>query len=74
MLLCKNIRLFTLPVGILFTLIKYDISIPIRTIPSSPKLLPFPWESHENPMGMGILIPMIPIPMHTSNLYAPKTH
>ena len=27
----------------------------------APKLLPFPWESHGNPMGMGI-----PIPMHTS--------
>jgi len=28
---------------------------------SSRKLLPFPWESHGNPTGMGI-----PIPMHTS--------
>jgi len=54
-----------------FSLIKYAVPIPIRTIPisipipipiSSPKLLPFPWESHGNPMGMGI-----PIPMHTSN-------
>ena len=36
---------------------KYAIPIPIRTIPipisipiSSPKLLPFPWESHGNVM------------------------
>ena len=46
-----------------FSLIKYAIHITIRTIPipiliSSLKLLPFPWESHGNPMGMGILILM----------------
>ena len=37
----------------IFLPIKYAIPIPIRIIPipiSSPKLLPFPWESHGNPM------------------------
>ena len=53
-----------------FAPIKYDVPIPIRTIPipiSSPKLLPFPWESHGNPMGM-----RIPIPMHTSSSDGPN--
>jgi len=55
-----------------FSPIKYAVPIPITTIPipipiSIPELLPCPWVSHGNPMGMGI--PMgIPIPMHTSNL------
>jgi len=51
---------------IYFSPIKYAVPIAIRTIPipititiSSQKLLPFPWESHGNPMG--------PIPMHTSS-------
>jgi len=59
-----------------FSPVKYAVPIPIRTIPisipipipiSSPKLLPFPWESHGNPMGMGI-----PIPMHTSSSHGPN--
>ena len=57
--------------AILFSPTKYAVPIPIRTIPipipiaiSSPKMLPFPWKSHGNPMGMGILISM-----HTSSLH-----
>jgi len=42
-----------------FSPIKHAVPIPIRTIRipipiSSPKLLPFLWESHGNPTGMGI--------------------
>ena len=53
--------------------IKYAVPIPIKTMPipipiSSPKLLPFPWESHGNSTRMGI-----PIPMHTSIVRATKS-
>jgi len=76
MLLCKNSRLFTLQVGILFIFLptKYTSPIPIKLFPfpfsiSSPKLLPLPWEFYGNPMGMAI-----PIPVHTSTLYVANLH
>ena len=50
-----------------FSPIKYAIRIPIKTIPipitvpiSSLKLLPFPWESHGNPMEMGKIVRCLP--------------
>jgi len=62
-----------------FSPIKYVIHIPIKTIPipiSSQKLLPSPWECHENFMKMGIPIPCTPL-LHSldqTNVYIKYHH
>jgi len=57
---CSHYRwgLYFSPINMLFPFPLELFPFPFQLV--SRKLLPFPWESHGNPVGMGI-----PIPMHT---------